>query len=103
MRSNVFKCIVILFLMAFLLPASVFAQEKLELEINKTDLKIGDEITVSAKSDLDTYDENVFEKIDDSDFAIDDTEIITYSEDTNKFGIINKTGKISVGGVYFLL
>ncbi len=105
MRSNFYKYLVILFLMVFLLPMTVFAQEKLELKVDKTDLEIGDEITVSAivKSDLDTYaliatlkyDQNVFEKLDDSNFSISDTEIITYNQNNNKFGIINKTGRIS--------
>ena len=111
MKSNFYKYLVILFLMVFLLPTTVFAQENFELKVDKTDLKIGDEITVSANapSNLDAYalmatlkyDKNVFQTIDDSNFDKKDVSSILYSKETNKFGIINKTGKISTGDTLF--
>ncbi len=96
--------LLVLFLIAIILPLNVFGAEKINLKVDKTDLEVGDEITVSAivPSDLSTYamlatlkyDQNVFQKIDDSNFSLADSASISYNGANNKFGIINKTGKI---------
>ena len=105
------KTLLILTLMIVCLPLTALAAEGITLDINKTNLEVGDEVTVSAKvsSDLDAYaliatlkyDTNVFETIDDSNFVVQDTSSINYSQNTNKFGIINKSGKVSTGGTLF--
>ena len=90
MKSNFYKYLVILFLMVFLLPMTVLAQEKLELKVDKSDLEIGDEIIVSVSVPDGTdmyaflatlkYDTNVFQRIDETDFLITDTESISYKK-----------------------
>ena len=109
---NQIKKVVYVFLMViFLLPLIVFAEDGLILNVDKTDLTIGDEITVSvtAPEDLKTYallatlkyDNNVFQKINENDFSVSETKIIAYNEDNNKFGIINTTGSVTDGDVLF--
>lgn len=111
MKSNRVKYVRVLFLMLLLFPLNVFASNKIELKTDKTDLKAGDEIKVGAvvteNTDIYTvlatlkYDKNVFEKIDDKNFYVDESVSIAYNKENNKFGIINKTGKISMGGSTF--
>ncbi len=111
MKSNFYKYLVILFLMVFLLPMTVLAQEKLELKVDKSDLEIGDEIIVSVSVPDGTdmyaflatlkYDTNVFQRIDETDFLITDTESISYNQENNKFGIVNRLGEITSDGVLF--
>ncbi len=107
MKYRKIKYLIIVFLAIVLIPFNnVKASEKVSLKIDKKDLEVGDEITVSASisSDLDAYallatlkyDKNVFKKIDDSNFSVDELSSVTYNEDTNKFGIINKSGKIAM-------
>ena len=65
------KYLVILFLATILIPLNVFASSKVNLIVDKTDLEIGDEVTVSASvpSNMDAYaltatlkyDKNVFQ------------------------------------------
>ncbi len=100
------KYLLVVLLTAILLPISVFAKESVELKIDKTDLKVDDEVKVTASvpNKMDAYaimatlkyDKNVFQVVNDSDFTIKNDESIKYSKETNKFGIINKTGKISL-------
>ncbi len=97
--------IIFLFLAVFLIPVSVFATQNITLKVDKNNLEIGDEITISANvpDDIEAYalqatlkyDKNVFEKIDDENFSISNTMDISYNENSNKFGIINQTGKIT--------
>ncbi len=106
MKKKNFKFIMALFLLFILIMPfkNILALDGLKLKVDKTDLKVGDEINVNviAPDDLNTYamlatlkyDENVFSKIDDSNFSVDDTKSIAYNADTNKFGIVNKTGQI---------
>ena len=78
MKHTKFKYYILLFLMAILLPFKVMAKN-INLDIDKYDLTIGDEITVSVSLDDEikayavmatfTYDENVFTKIDVADFT----------------------------------
>ncbi len=87
------------------------AKENIKLSVDKTDLTVGDEIVVSASvpEGLDSYaliatlkyDNNVFQKIGESDFLASESETITYNALNSKFGIINKTGKIAEEGVLF--
>ena len=101
-----FKYLLVFFITIILLPISVLAKESVELKIDKTDLKIGDElkVTASVPNKMEAYaimatlkyDKNVFQVVNDSNFTIKNDESIKYSKETNKFGIINKTGKISL-------
>ena len=103
---NKIKSLLVIFLAVIVLPLNVFAKDNLTLKVDKTDLTVGDEIIVSAymPSDMKSYavlatlkyDENVFERIDDSNFDIDEeTMDISYNPSNNKFGIINKSGLVS--------
>ena len=97
--------LILLFLAVFLIPFSVNAAQNVTLKIDKDNLEIGDEVTISANisSNIEAYalqatlkyDENVFEQIDDESFSINSTMDISYNENSNKFGIINQTGKIT--------
>ncbi len=101
-----FKYLFALLLMVIILPLNIKASEQLTLELDKTDLKIGDTLEVSIEFDENTkiyaflaslkYDENVFEKIDETSFKTDE-EItsISYNEENNKFGLINKNENIN--------
>ncbi len=101
------KKIVLFLITSLILPFSVFAKEDIELSVDKKDLKIGDEIVVTAKmaEDLESYaliatlkyDENVFQRIDESDFAVAINSSINYNKANNKFGIINRTGQAQDG------
>ena len=101
---NKLKKLIMLFLAVAILPLTVSAADKLNLKVNKTDLKVGDEVVVSAsitgKEDYYAafatlkYDENVFEKIDDTNFFITENVMdVTYNKKNHKFAIINKNGK----------
>ena len=105
--ENRIKYFILIFLtiMLILVPFSVKASDNITLQTSKTDLEVGDELTVSASmpSGVKAYailatlkfDENVFEKIDNEDFEkIDETLDITYNKQNNKFGIINESGEI---------
>ncbi len=105
--------LIFLFLCLVFLPLSVNAtQNEITLKMNKTDLTVGDEITLTASlpEGFETYamvatlkyDNNVFQKIDESNFAISNTEMISYNEKNNKFGILYKNGKISMEQGIFL-
>ncbi len=104
MKSKI-KYFLFLLLINIYLPINVFAQENIILKVDKTDLQIGDEITIRAitHDTLDSYafiatlkyDHNVFKEITDTDFSLDETSSITYNKDNKKFGIINKTGKVT--------
>ena len=101
-----FKYLLVFLITIILLPISVLAKESVELKIDKTDLKVGDEVKVTASvpNKMEAYaimatlkyDKNVFQIVNDSNFTIKNDESIKYSKETNKFGIINKTGKISL-------
>ncbi len=99
------KYIIILFLMVFLMPLNVFAKNGITLKTDERILEEGEEIVVTAKASSDkelyaltatlSYDANVFEKIDDRDFIIEDDSVnIIYNTSNHKFGIINKSGEI---------
>ena len=99
------KYLIIVLLAVVLFPLNVAAKEKIELKVDKTDLTAGDKITVTATAtkQLDAYsligtlkyDKNVFEKISNNNFSTNENTNFTYNKDTLKFGIINKTGKVS--------
>ncbi len=104
MTHSKIKYFIVMLFAIILLPFSVKAADGLTLDVDKKDLEAGDEITVKAMlpSDMDTYafmatlkyDKNVFQKIDDTNFTIDNESLdITYNTKNNKFGIINKSGK----------
>ena len=100
------KYFLLMLLTSILLPINVMAKGDITLEVDKTDLEIGDEVTVTAKLSSDeklyaltatlNYDRNVFTEIDNKNFiSKDDTVDIIYNNSNNKFGIINKSGEIS--------
>ena len=104
MKHSKFKYYILLFLMIILLPFKVMAKN-INLDIDKYDLTIGDEITVSVSLDDEikayavmatfTYDENVFTKIDVADFTdLNQNMSISYNDNSKKFGLINETGKL---------
>ena len=103
---NKIKSLLILTLMLIIFPLNLFATTKVELKTDKTELTVGDEITISVNIPNDNeyyavlasleYDKNIFEKIDDSNFDIDKDKMdISYNSKNNKFGIINKSGKLT--------
>ncbi len=104
MKYAKYKYIFMLFLVIIFLPFKVMAKN-INLDIDKYDLTIGDEITVSVSLPDEikayavmatfTYDENVFTKIDIDDFSILNKNLnISYNDNTKKFGLINETGKL---------
>ena len=100
------KYLLIFILMMVLIPINVKASDAVTLRANKDVLEVGDELVVKASFPKDKklyaviatlkFDENVFEKIDDTNFDVNnDTIDVTYNEYNNKFGIINKSGDTS--------
>ncbi len=83
---------------------NVYANDEMQLEISKTELNPGDELTVSVNFNTDrtpiyvytaklTYDEEIFEVIEKDDFEEQENwSEITYNKINNKFAITNKTG-----------
>ena len=87
------------------MPVIVYAKSEITLETDKTALEVNDEVIVKAKLESDTklyaltatfsYDENIFEEINDSNFtSMDDWSDILYNPTNNKFGLINKSGEV---------
>ncbi len=106
MKYKNVKYLLFFILIMFTFPLTVFAQNKIVLSTDKTDLGIGDELTVSAQMSSDdelyamtatlSYDESVFETIDDRNFEEKDNwSDIVYNSTNKKFGLINKSGEIS--------
>ncbi len=100
------KNIIISILFLILIPFNVYAKNDIIFKANKTVLDIGEEIVLTAKFPETTdlyalmatlsYDENVFEAITTPNFSLStDALSISYNDETNKFGIINKTGTLS--------
>ena len=88
-----------------MMPVIVYAKSEITLETDKTALEVNDEVIVKAKLESDTklyaltatfsYDENIFEEINDSNFtSMDDWSDILYNPTNNKFGLINKSGEV---------
>ncbi len=101
-----FKKSFLFLLLLILLPMQVLAKNTIKLEASNDDLKSGDEVTITATLESDTnlyallstfsYDENVFEKIDDHNFSVQDNwSDITYNSKNKKFGLINKSSEIT--------
>ena len=92
-------------LLLIIIPLPVLAKQNITLQVDKTDLEVGEEITVRAvvPESLDSYafmatlqyDTNVFKKINDTNFSLASSSSITYNAQNNKFGIINRPGKIT--------
>ena len=105
-KNNIFKYLLSILLLVIVVPITVLAKGKITLDVDKTDLEVGDTITVTAKVSENTdlyalsavlsYDENVFAPIDTESFILaHDALSIMYNPLNNKFGIINKAGKIN--------
>ena len=108
MKERLKKILFLIVLFGGLLffPCSVYAKESVHLKVDKKDLELGDEITVTATMSGDSklyaltaklvYDNDVFTEIDDSDFEYDDETLnVIYNEKNNAFGMINTNGEIS--------
>ena len=93
-------------LMFLVLPITVFAKTGIVLTANQNTMEVGEEIVVTASTSENAhlfaltatlnFDRNVFEEIDETAFEITNPNVsVSYSDTTNKFGILNKTGEIS--------
>ena len=79
-----YKKICLFVCMFLLLPICVLAKDKMELNVDKTDITVGDEIIVTAKVSEELksyaviatlkYDENVFQKIEETNFDLEDAD-----------------------------
>ena len=78
-----------------ILPLNVMAKSEITLNVDKSSIKANEEVLVTAKLKSDkklyallatlSYDENVFEKIDDSNFtSMDDWSDIEYNQKNKK-------------------
>ena len=96
--------ILLTIIITFIFPLNVLAENLVSLSSDKDILDIGDDVIVTAKltdnhniyaltSTL-SYDKEVFEEIDNNNFKSQESNII-YNDSNNKFGMINKAGKIS--------
>ena len=105
MLKKISKYIITSFIL-FLIPLLVYAEDGLVLSVSDIDLEAGEEVEVTAILPDDVklyafiaslkYDENVFERLDSEDFTSNSSSVdISFSENTNKFGLINKKGKVS--------
>ena len=92
------------FLILILGATTVFAADKMELNVSKSELNAGDEVSIQVNFDTEesayaytaklNYDENVFERLETDDFEEQDKwSDITFSNLNNKFALINKTGE----------
>ncbi len=99
------KKFILMIIMMVILPLNVMAKSEITLNVDKSLLRANEEVLVTAKLKSDkklyallatlSYDENVFEKIDDSNFtSMDDWSDIEYNQKNKKFGLINKSGEV---------
>ncbi len=100
------KYLIIIFLAVILFPFGVNASENVTLKTDKTVLKKGDSVTVIANIDYDkslyaftaglSYDENVFEKLQTSNFnELNEWSDVVYNKENNKFALLNKSGDVN--------
>ena len=104
-KTIVFLITIILF---FTIATNVNAMEKIELESTKDRVNLGEELIVSLDLNLDdkeetslyaytaklSYDKDVFEVINESNFEESENwSDITYNKNNNKFALINKKGE----------
>ena len=95
----------IFFILLFTFSLNVFAKEKVDLNIDKNSVNLGDEITVSINFSREeqvayaytaklSYDEDVFETIDTENFEEQENwSDINYNFKNKKFALINKSGE----------
>ena len=106
MKLGKIKYFILLIFMIFMFPLNVLAESLVSIEPNKNILDIGEDVTLSIKITDDhklhaltatlSYDESVFESIDESDFtSLNEWSNVIYNDASNEFGMINKTGEIS--------
>ncbi len=100
------KHLLIILTIIFSLPVVVLAKNQVTILSSKKDLKSGDEVLITAKLESDSnlyalmgtlsYDEKVFERIDEKSFSLKDNwSDITYNANNQKFGLINKSSEIT--------
>ena len=106
MKTVKIKYFILLFLFIIIIPSIIFAKDEVTIETSQYDLEINDEFVITTKISSDhklyaltatlSYDESVFEAIDDRSFENDKqwSEVI-YNPENNKFGLINKSGELS--------
>ena len=97
--------VAIIFIFIITFSLNVFAKEKVDLNIDKSSVESGDEITVSINFSKEeqaayaytaklSYDEDVFETIERENFEEQENwSDINYNTKTNKFALINKSGE----------
>ena len=106
MKTVKIKYFIFIFLFIIIIPSIIFAKDEITIETSQYDLELNDEFVLTAKISSDrklyaltatlSYDESVFEAIDDRNFENDKqwSEVI-YNPENNKFGLINKSGELS--------
>ena len=102
MKKKISIILTIFFLFAF--SINVYAKGKSDIEIDKAEIKRGEEVTITIKLGEEkeiyaytaklSYDKEVFEQIKEEDFEEQENwSDITYNANNNKFGLINKSGE----------
>ena len=105
MKLGKIKYFILLFLMTFIFPLNVLAENLVSIKSDKDTLNAGDLVTVTAKITDDkklyalnatlSYDKDVFTAIDTNDFtALNEWSNVIYNDSNNQFAMINKTGEI---------
>ena len=103
--KNIKKILIFILLTIFILPITIYANNEVILKVDKTELEVGDVITVDAEIPSDiklyaltatlNYDKDVFEEITDQNFVgQEDVVEILYNPENSRFGLINKAGEI---------
>ena len=106
MKTNKLTIILLIIILFVILPINVWAKGQIILRVDKTDLEVGEELVVTASVKDETefyaltatlsYDSSVFEEITPEDFILANEVLdLSYNNETNKFGIVNKVGLIS--------
>ncbi len=105
MKLGKIKYFILLFLMTFIFPLNVLAENLVSIKSDKDTLNAGDLVTVTAKITDDkklyalnatlSYDKDVFTAIDTNDFtALNEWSNVIYNDSNNQFAMINKIGEI---------
>ncbi len=104
MKKGKLKSLLIISLLIALIPFNTKAQERITLNVDKTEVKANDTVTVTVDLDSNqslyaftsslSFDENVFEVLQTENFKeLDDWSDITYNSENNKFALLNKSGE----------
>ncbi len=99
------KYFLVVIVAILLMPIFVSASSGITLTTDKSDLELGDEVTVTAKFEGEAkiyaltatlnYDKDVFESLDSNSLvSLNDAIEVVYNPANNKFGLVNKAGDI---------